>query len=356
MYKMCAMNYKPLKGRGAAHNPKNRFKETEMVYDIDEQTGQLEKPKTKLLTDHTKDVISRNQSPDIPFDVGLNPYRGCEHGCVYCYARPTHEFLGMSAGLDFESKIVVKYNAPELLKKRLADKKWKPQTLVMSGVTDPYQPIEKKLKITRLCVEILAECHHPLAIITKNYLVTRDIDYLSKLAENGAVKVAISITSLDKTITDTMEPRTSRPRKRLQAVRELTEAGIPVHVNIAPVIPGLTDDEIVPIMEASAEAGAVSVSHIIVRLPYGVKDLFIKWLEDHHPNRKEKVLNRIKSLKDGELNRSGFGERFRGEGPYARQIGQLVTIHKKRLGLNKTLPPLNDKAFTRPVIDQLSLF
>jgi len=346
----------PIKGRGAAQNPKSRFLEMELEYDRDEQTGQLDRPKTTLLKDHTSKIISTNNSPDIGFDVSVNPYRGCEHGCVYCYARPTHEFLGMSAGLDFESKIVVKYDAPELLRKALAGKNWKPQTLVMSGVTDPYQPIEKRLQITRRCIEVLAECYHPLVIITKNYMVTRDIDLLSRLAEKGAAKVVFSITSLDKSITDTMEPRTSRPQKRLQAVRELTEAGIPVHVNIAPLIPGLTDNEIVPIMEASAEAGAISLSCNIVRLPYGVKDLFVKWLEDHHPNRKEKVINKIKSLRDGKLNRSEFGDRFRGKGPYADQIHQLIEIHSKRLGLNKEKNPLNTEHFKRPQTDQLNLF
>jgi len=346
----------PIKGRGSAHNPKNRFRDTELEYDVDEITGELDRPKTTLLKDHTKSIISTNNSPDIGFDVSVNPYRGCEHGCVYCYARPSHEFLGMSPGLDFESKIVVKYDAPRLLRETLAEKNWKPQVLVMSGVTDPYQPIEKKLGITRGCVEVLAECSHPLVIITKNYLVTRDIDLLAGMAEKNAARVVLSITSLDKSITDTMEPRTSRPNKRLQAVRELTETGIPVHVNIAPLIPGLTDDEIVPIMEASAEAGATSVSCNIVRLPYGVKDLFVKWLDDHHPNRKEKVLNKIRSLREGKLNRSEFGERFRGSGPYAEQISQMVQIHSKRLGLNAAKKPLSTEHFRRPQADQLSLF
>ena len=346
----------PIKGRGSAHNPKNRFTDTEFQYDVDEFTGELDRPKTTLLRDHTKSIISTNNSPDIGFDVSVNPYRGCEHGCVYCYARPSHEFLGMSAGLDFESKIVVKYDAPQLLREALAAKTWKPQVLVMSGVTDPYQPIEKKLRITRGCVEVLAECCHPLVIITKNYLVTRDIDFLTKLAQKNAARVVLSITSLDKSITDTMEPRTSRPHKRLQAVRELTNAGIPVHVNIAPVIPGLTDDEIVPIMEASAEAGAVSVSCNIVRLPYGVKDLFVKWLEDHHPNRKDKVVNKIKSLRDGKLNRSEFGERFRGVGPYADQIRQIVQIHSRRLGFKEERSPLCTEHFSRPECGQLTLF
>jgi DNA repair photolyase len=346
---------KPIRGRGSAANPKNRFTDKEVAYDIDEKTGQLNRPKTRLIPDHTTQIISRNNSPDIGFDVSVNPYRGCEHGCVYCYARPSHEFLGMSAGLDFESKIVVKYDAADLLRKELSKPGWKPQTLVMSGVTDPYQPIEKKLEITRGCVKVLAESFHPLVIITKNYLVTRDTDLLARLAEVRAVRVVLSITSLDPSVTNTMEPRTSRPNKRLQAVRELSEAGIPVHVNIAPVIPGLTDEEIVPIMEASADAGAKSVSLVNLRLPYGVKDLFVKWLEDHHPNRKEKVLNKIRSLKNGKLNRYQFGERFRVEGAYGDQMRQLLQIHANRLGLNKNREPLNTDAFKRPDTQQLRL-
>jgi DNA repair photolyase len=346
---------KPIRGRGSAANPKNRFTEKEVEYDLDEKTGQLNRPKTRLIPDHTTQIISRNNSPDIGFDVSVNPYRGCEHGCVYCYARPSHEFLGMSAGLDFESKIVVKYGAADLLRKELSKPGWKPQTLVMSGVTDPYQPIEKKLEITRGCVQVLAECRHPLGIITKNYLVTRDIDLLADLAKINAVRVVLSITSLDPSITNTMEPRTSRPQKRLQAVQELSSAGIPVQVNIAPVIPGLTDEEIVPIMEASAAAGAKSVSLVNLRLPYGVKDLFVKWLEDHHPNRKDKVLNKIRSLKKGKLNRSEFGERFRVEGAYGDQMRQLLQIHANRLGLNKNRESLNTDAFRRPDTQQLRL-
>ena len=346
----------PIRGRGSAHNPKNRFTDTHLQYDVDEETGELNRPKTKLIPDHTTQIISTNNSPDIGFDVSVNPYRGCEHGCMYCYARPTHEFLGMSAGLDFESRIVVKYDAPKLLKKALSKKSWKPQTLVMSGVTDPYQPIEKKLSITRGCVQVLADCSHPLAVITKNHLVTRDIDLFKKLSEKNAIRVIISITSLDKSITDTMEPRTSRPQKRLQAVRELSDAGIPVQVNIAPIIPGLTDDEMVSIMEAAAEAGACSAAMVNLRLPLGVKDLFIKWLEDHHPNRKEKVLNRLRSMKQGKLNRCEFGERFRVEGPYAEQLKQLVEINASRLGLNQERTSLNPKNFKRPQTDQLRLF
>lgn len=346
----------PIKGRGSAQNPKNRFRDINLEYDPDEKTGQLDKPKTRFLKDHTSGIISRNQSPDIPFEVSLNPYRGCEHGCVYCYARPTHEFLGMSAGLDFESKIVVKYQAPELLRKELADRRWIPQTLVMSGVTDPYQPVEKELEITKRCVKILSDCKHPLVIITKNYLVTRDVEELAKLAQIDAVRVVLSITTLRTELANIMEPRTSRPNRRLKGVEELTAAGIPVHVNIAPVIPGLTDEEIVPIMEASARAGASSVSYTVLRLPYGVKDLFTNWLEDHFPDRKNKVLNRIRSIKNGTLNRSGFGKRFKGEGPYADQIRQLVDIHKNRLGLNASRKSLNGSNFERPAEGQLTLF
>jgi len=350
------MKNQPIRGRGASENPRHRFTDEEIEYDIDETTGQLERPERKILTDHTKGIISTNNSPDIPFDVSLNPYRGCEHGCAYCYARPTHEFLNMSPGLDFETKIVAKYKAPKLLREKLASKSWKPQVLVMSGVTDPYQPVEKELEITRQCIEVLAESRHPLVIITKNYGVTRDIDLLKKLAEVSAVRVVLSITSLDNDLIGTMEPRTSRPAKRLKAVRELTEAGIPVHVNIAPIIPGLTDDEIVPIMEAAKEAGAESVSYTILRLPYSVKDIFLKWLEDHQPNRKQKVINKVKSLKDGQLNRSEFGERFQGEGAYGEQIRQLFLIHKKRLELNRSRESLNCSAFRRPSAGQLTLF
>lgn len=350
------MKKQPIRGRGASTNPRHRFTDEKIEYEVDEVTGQLERPKRKILTDHTKGIISTNKSPDIPFNVSINPYRGCEHGCAYCYARPTHEFLNMSPGLDFETKIVAKYDAPKLLREKLASKSWKPQTVVMSGVTDPYQPIEKELNITRGCIEVLAEARHPLAIITKNYGVTRDIDLLKKLADVNAVKVVLSITSLDKHLIGTLEPRTSRPNKRLKAVRELTQAGIPVHVNIAPIIPGLTDEEIVPIMEAAKMAGAESVSYTILRLPYSVKDIFLKWLEDHQPNRKQKVINKIKSLKNGELNRSEFGERFRGEGAYGEQIRQLFAIHKKRLELNKNHKPLNCSSFRRPETDQLRLF
>ena len=353
---MCNNEQQPIRGRGASINPGHRFTDESVEYDLDAKTGIARKPDRKILTDHTKSIISTNKSPDIPFDVSVNPYRGCEHGCAYCYARPTHEFLNMSPGLDFETKIVAKYDAAKLLKDTLASESWKPKTLVMSGVTDPYQPIEKELQITRQCIEVLADARHPLVIITKNYGVTRDIDLLKKLADHQATRVILSITSLKNEVIGSLEPRTSRPKRRLDAVRELSRAGIPVHVNIAPIIPGLTDEEIVPIMEAAKEAGAESVSYTILRLPLSVKDIFLKWLDDHHPNRRNKVVNKLKSLKNGKLNRSEFGKRFKGEGAYGEQIRQLVDIHKKRLDLNTNRAPLNGSDFRRPATDQLNLF
>ncbi|MFU8812567.1 MAG: PA0069 family radical SAM protein [Balneolaceae bacterium] len=349
---MCtSKNRSALRGRGVAANPKGRFESKEVTY-----TSERKRPKTTILNGHAAGIISTNASPDIPFDVSLNPYRGCEHGCAYCYARPTHEFLGMSAGLDFETKIVAKRDAPQLLRETIAKPSWKPQVLVMSGVTDPYQPVERELKLTRGCIQVLSETRHPLVIITKNGTVTRDIDLLLPLAGVGAVRVVVSVTSLDRDLIGVLEPRTSRPEKRLQAIRELSRAGIPVHVNIAPIIPGLNDTEVVSILEAVKEAGALSASYTLVRLPYGVKDLFSDWLAIHFPDRKEKVLNHIRACKGGVLNRSEFGDRFSGTGAYARQIAAQVAIHKKRLGLDVPHPPLQANAFRRPQTAQLRLF
>ncbi|MEX2600995.1 MAG: PA0069 family radical SAM protein [Balneolaceae bacterium] len=347
---------KPIRGRGTSDNPENRFEKVYLDYDVDLETGEKPSPDTTFLTDHTKEIISTNNSPDIPFNKSLNPYRGCEHGCIYCYARPTHEFLGMSAGLDFESKIVVKHNAPALLKKSLGKPGWKPETLVMSGVTDPYQPAEKELGITRGCIEVLAECRHPLAIITKNHLVTRDIDLFQQLAEHQAIAVTLSITTLDRELAGKMEPRTSRPQRRLDTIRELSAAGIPVSVNVAPIIPGLTDHETAEILEEAKHAGASAAGYTLLRLPYGVKDLFVEWLEQHAPDRKSKVINRILDIRNGEMNRSEFGERFRGEGHYASQIRQLFRQTVQRLGLNQTMTELSASAFRRPEIGQLSLW
>lgn len=349
-------NANPLRGRGASDNPSNRFEGHYTDYELDEETGQKPTQKTRFYPDDTKEIISTNNSPDIPFGASLNPYRGCEHGCIYCYARPTHEYLGFSAGLDFESRIMVKYDAPQKLRTKLRSPKWKPQVIVMSGVTDCYQPTERKLEITRGCLEVLAGFRNPVGIITKNHLVTRDIDHLKELAKYGAASVTLSITTLDRDLARIMEPRTSSPPRRLKAIEELSNAGIPVGVNVAPIIPGLTDHECVSILEAAKKAGATHAGFTIVRLPYGVKDLFGEWLAQHFPDRKEKVLNKIRDMRGGKLNEPNFGKRFRGEGNYAKQIADLFSVHCKRLGFNKHRSNLSTAHFINPYNQQLKLF
>src|SRR5881397_3051491 len=277
----------PIRGRGASWSPANRFEKLHVdltdIDSIDVDPGTEERPRrrTQYFRDGTKSIITRNNSPDVGFETSLNPYRGCEHGCIYCYARPTHEYLGFSAGLDFESKIMVKMDAPELLRTELESLRWKPQVLVMSGVTDPYQPVEKKLRITRGCLEVLAKFRNPVAIITKNRLVTRDIDFLRELANCNAVAVNISVTSLDPKLQRVLEPRTTSPQGRLDAIEQLRAANIPIGVMVAPIIPGLTDHEVPKILEACAEAGAQFAGYTIVRLPWAVAPLFEHWLEEH---------------------------------------------------------------------------
>ena len=274
------MRLPTFRGRGTTVNPAGRFERLTVERDawtLPEDPA----PKTEFYQDRTRSIAAHNSSPDVGFDVNVNPYRGCEHGCVYCYARPTHEYLGLSAGLDFESKIFVKQAAPELLRAEPSSPRWKPQLLALSGVTDPYQPVERRMKITRGCLEVIAEFRNPVMVVTKNFLVTRDLDLLVALAAHRAVKVAISVTTLDPRVQRVMEPRTSIPERRLQAIERLASAGIPVAVFVAPVIPGLTDHEIPAILEAAAEKGAAEASCMPVRLPYGVKDLFVDWLERH---------------------------------------------------------------------------
>jgi DNA repair photolyase len=350
---------KPPRGRGAPANPKGRFETLEVSYDPaydlapEEEPGQI---RTQYYKETTRSVVSFNDSPDVGMSATINPYRGCEHGCIYCYARPTHEYFGMSAGIDFETKLFVKTDAAEKLRATLSKPSWQPQVIALSGVTDPYQPSERKLKITRQCLEVLAECVNPVVIITKNQLVTRDIDLLKRLAEHQAVEVNLSITSLDRKIARTMEPRASRPDLRLKAIRELSSAGIPAGVMVAPIIPGLTDHEVPAILEAAKDAGATRAGHTVVRLPYGVKHLFEQWLEEHHPLKKEKVLSRIREVRGGKLNDAEFGSRMRGKGQYADIINELFYSTRKRLGLDRPTPPLNTSAFRRPALNQLSLF
>jgi DNA repair photolyase len=342
--------------RGAAENPPNRFEKIILEPDADWNPDDDVLPRTQFFKDHSQTVIARNDSPDVGFQASLNPYRGCEHGCIYCYARPTHEFLGFSAGLDFESKIMVKEDAPELLRKELSVRKWQPQVLFMSGVTDCYQPVERKLKLTRRCLEVLAEFRNPVFIVTKNQLVTRDLDLLSELARHRAVAVWLSITTLDSELRKIMEPRTSPPAARLTALRELANAGIPVGVNVAPVIPGLTDHEMPAILKAAAEAGATSAGYTAVRLPHAVAPLFEKWLATHFPDRKEKVLNRLRAMHGGKLYDSQWGKRMGGEGIFAEQIAQMFDVARRKAGIPSDDIELSTASFRRADGAQLSLF
>ena len=341
------------RGRGAGDNPANRFERLSYEHDHEHDS---DSPDTVLLKDSSRTVIAYNDSPDVGFDASINPYRGCEHGCVYCYARPTHEYLGFSAGLDFETKIMVKENAPELLREELAASKWKPQVLAISGVTDPYQPIERHLKLTRRCLEVLSEFRNPVGIVTKNHLVTRDIDILSELARHKAAAVFVSITTLDPDLARRMEPRASTSERRLDAIRTLTHAGVPAGVMVAPILPGLTDHEIPSIVAAAVNAGARYAGHVVLRLPYAVKNLFEIWLEQNFPDKKNKVLNRIRTLRAGKLNDPKFSSRMLGEGIFAEQIQNLFRTACKKHGILGRRPDLSTDAFRRPAGSQLGLF
>ncbi len=348
----------PLAARGASFNPANRFERLTVSFDdqvVNEATAASERPalRTHFFKDHASSVITRNSSPDVGFSASLNPYRGCEHGCSYCYARPYHEYLGFSAGLDFESRIMVKEDAPALLRSALEHRSWKPELLALSGVTDPYQPAERKLEVTRRCLEVLAEFRQPVSIITKNHLVVRDADLLAQLASHEAARVTLSITTLDETLAHAMEPRASPPRQRLEAIRRLRAAGVPAGVNIAPVIPGLNDHEIPRILDAAAEAGALFAGWGMLRLPGSVKDVFLEWLERHFPEKKARVIARVRDVRNGALNDSTFGARFTGEGIFAEQIRVLFRAAARRLDLDRPLAPLSGAAFRRPGPEQL---
>ena len=339
------------RGRGAASNPLGRFERLEVVAE-----GPLPgRVPTVFLRDSSRTILVRNESPDVPFDVSINPYRGCEHGCAYCYARPTHEYLGFSAGLDFETKILVKETAPELLAEELESPRWRPEVLGISGVTDPYQPAERRLELTRRCLEVLALYRNPVALITKNHLVTRDADLLAELARHRAAAVVLSITTLDEGLTRTLEPRTSHPRDRLRALEELSSRRIPCGVLVAPIIPGLNDHEIPSILEAAAEAGAGFASFIPLRLPGAVAGLFEEWLERHLPDRRRKVLNRVRSTRGGKLNDPRFGSRMQGTGVFADQIRTLFETSRRRWDLEPQGPELSTAAFRRQGDEQLGL-
>ncbi len=347
---------KKIRGRGTAENPSNRFEKLHLEPDPELEPEEQISPRTQLFHDLSSSILTHNESPDVGFETSLNPYRGCEHGCIYCFARPTHEYLGFSLGLDFETKIMVKENAPELLRKELSSPKWKPHLVVMSGVTDCYQPIERKLKITRGCLEVFCEFRNPVSIITKNHLVTRDLDLLQELARHNAVSVNVSVTTLDADLARVMEPRTSLPVRRLAAIRELSRAGIPVNVMVAPVVPALTDHEMFSILQHSAEAGAQSAGYVVMRLPYAVKELFEQWLIAHFPEKKEKVLARIRSLRDGKLNDANWGSRMKGQGIFAEQIARNFEVAARKTGLDKNRIELSTAAFKAPGGKQLQFF
>ena len=346
----------PLRGRGSVTNPKNRFESIERVPEPPEDSDEICSPQTQFFPDHSKSLIAYNDSPDVGFDASVNPYRGCEHGCVYCYARPSHEYLGFSSGLDFETKIMVKDDAPELLRKELSSPSWKPQLVALSGNTDCYQPVEKKKQLTRRCLEILLEFRNPVVIITKNHLVTRDIDILSELARYDCIGVTLSLTTLDHKLSSLLEPRASRPARRLAAIRALADAKVPVGYLQAPMIPGLTDSEAPAIGVAAAKAGATFCGYVALRLPFAVKALFEQWLEQHYPDKKDKILNRVREIRGGKLNDPNFNTRMRGEGIYAEQMAKLFQLARKKSGIAERWPKLTTEHFRRPGKDQLSLF
>lgn len=348
----------PVPARGATFNPANRFERLAVTFEPGDAAGDdADRPalRTQFFKDHASSIITRNTSPDLGFGASFNVYRGCEHGCAYCYARPNHEYLGFSAGLDFESRIMVKEDAPELLAAALSARSWRPEVIAMSGVTDCYQPAERKLELTRRCLAVLAEYRQPVSIITKNRLVVRDIDLLQQLAAHQAVRVTLSITTMDETLAHAMEPRASLPRQRIDAIRELRAAGIPAGVNIAPVIPGLNDHEIPSILEAAASAGANFAGWGLLRLPHGVKDIFLDWLEQHFPDKKARVIARIRDVRGGALNDSTFGQRTTGNGIFAEQIQALFRAAAHRLGLDRPLPEISTASFRRPGPEQLEL-
>ncbi len=347
-----------MRGRATWTNPANRFDRQHYETTAEETWDHLHADvPTEVLPDPSRTIIATNQSPDVGFDASLNPYRGCEHACSYCFARPTHEYLGLSAGLDFETKIFAKLEAPRLLRQKLSGKSWQPRPIAMSGVTDPYQPTERKLRITRGCLEVLAEFRNPVAILTKSALVTRDIDLLQDLAQHHAVSVMLSITTLDASLQHRMEPRAARPTKRLAAVEKLARSGIPVGVMVAPIIPGLTDHETPAILEAAANAGATHAGRVVLRLPHGVKELFEQWLEDNVPDRKDKVLRQMRGLRGGKLYQADWRTRQRGTGLQADHLEDVFALYQRRYGLREQGPELSAAHFRIPGAgEQLGLF
>jgi DNA repair photolyase len=356
-----AVKLKPTpKGRGAKSNRTGRF-EAEVREAFDDGWGEEEslKPlRTELQPMKSRTIIARNQSPDVGFDRSINPYRGCSHGCIYCYARPNHAYLGLSPGLDFESKIFFKPHAGQLLEKELAKASYKPATIHIGGDTDPYQPDEKQLRVTRQVIEVLERYGHPFTIITKSALILRDLDIYARLAERKLTRVAISITTLDRALARSMEPRAATPGKRVEAVRRLAEAGVPVTVMFAPAIPGLNDHEVEAVLEAASKAGARGAGYVALRLPREIAQLFEEWLESDHPDRARRVMSLVRQIRQGETYRSGWGERMVGDGPVAEVLRQRFHLAVKKFGLDQPWTPLDCGQFTPPRLGgaQLDLF
>jgi len=358
----------PAHRRAAGLNPGNRFETVRLHVlgeELDRQWIEREQGEAgprrverQVYVDKTQQIINRvSPTSDVPFDWTLNPYRGCEHGCIYCFARPFHEFLGFSSGLDFETKLTAKPRAAELLKKELASPKWKPEPIVMSAITDIYQPIEHKMRIARQCLEVMAECYQPVSTMTKSALVLRDIDLWQKLSEKNAGRVTITLVTLDHELAQKLEPRASSPTGRLRAIRELTAAGIQVSVNIAPVIPGLTDTEVPELIKAVADAGAKRVHWVLLRLPYQLKELFLDWLQRSvHPQRAAKVESLIRQSRGGKLYDASRAAKRRGRGPMVEQVAQTFDVFARRYGLNRDIRPLTAQHFRRPELGQLTLF
>ncbi len=355
------------RGRGAGLNPGNRFEEVRLHVlgehldeVLREHDGTPVKVPTRVFKDHSRTILNQNDSPDIGFRWSINPYRGCEHGCIYCYARPYHEMLGFSCGLDFETNIMAKLDAPQMLRRELAHPSWQAEVIAMSGVTDCYQPVEAKLRITRGCLEVFADCRQPVAIVTKNRLILRDLDLLQELARFRAVSVAISLTTLRSDLARKMEPRASSPSDRLHTMRQLAAAGVPVTAMVAPIIPGLNDEEIPSLLQAAAQAGAQSAGYTLLRLPYQIKALFLDWLSRHFPQRARRVEGLLRGTRDGALYKADFGTRMVGSGPMASQIHDVFHTFAHRHGLNRGrggFSRLSNAHFRRPRVDgQATLF
>lgn len=348
------------KGRGALSNPDNRFDlhQTEAVDDGWERDEDLPILRTQVADERPRKVITRNTSPDLSFDRSINPYRGCEHGCIYCFARPSHAYLGLSAGLDFETQLIARPDAPRLLEAELSKSSYVPDTIAIGTNTDPYQPIEKERQIMRSLLEVLAKFNHPVAIVTKGTLIERDIDILAPMAAKGLIRVGISVTTLDNATSRAMEPRVPLPATRLRTIRRLTDAGVPVRAMVSPVIPALTDHELEKIVAACADVGAVAASSIVLRLPREVATLFEDWVIETFPDRANRIMARVKELHGGKIYDPAFGQRMTGQGEWAALMRQRFQIVTRKYGLDRSLPKLRTDLFAVPpkAGDQMSLF